>query len=142
MSTYNPAGIPRTASISESKSEETSLLLILLLLLGGLLLFLFFLLLLTLLLDNSSGDTVEVTLAVLRDAAATVLSLLEHTDLLEALADLALNGAGSVAVVRRAVTAALAATVEAGERTDTDVLAEVDVACYGGYTYNINFPSL
>ncbi|KZV84789.1 hypothetical protein EXIGLDRAFT_776157, partial [Exidia glandulosa HHB12029] len=49
-------------------------------------------------LDDGGGDTVEVTLAVLGDAATTVGGELEHADLLERLADLALDVGGGVGV--------------------------------------------
>lgn len=49
---------------------------------------------LLLLVDGGLGDTVQVTLAALGDAAATlVLVNLEDTDLLKGLEDLAVNGA-------------------------------------------------
>lgn len=76
-------------------------------------------------------DTVKITLAILGDAASTVVGLLEDTNLLERLADLALDGRGAVCVVRWAVAAAVAATVELRQGADTDVLAEVDVAGNG-----------
>jgi hypothetical protein len=51
-------------------------------------------------LEGGLGDTVQITLAGLCDAATTfVLILLEDTNLLESLHDLAVDGAGSVSVV-------------------------------------------
>ena len=80
-------------------------------------------------LDGGHGDTVQVTLAGLGDAAATLLLvLLENTDLLERLHDLAVNGSGGVDVVGWAGTAVLWRTVNLPETADTDGLAEVDVA--------------
>ena len=99
------------------------------------LLFLLLFLLLLLLagsLDDGSRDAVEVALAVLRDAAAAVVRLLEHADLLERLADLALDRGGRVRVVRGAVPAAVAAAVELRQRADANVFPEVDVSCDGG----------
>lgn len=84
-------------------------------------------------LNYGSRDTVEVTLTVLGDTAATVIGLLEDTDLLERLADLALHGRRAVRVVRGAVTPAVAATVKLGQGTDADVFPEVDVPCNGSY---------
>jgi hypothetical protein len=76
------------------------------------------------LLNDRGGDTVEVTLAVNGDAATTTGSvLLEDTDLLEGLENLALDRAGGVGVVRGAVTAVGGTTVELLESTNTDVLA-------------------
>jgi len=84
-------------------------------------------------LDGGHGDTVQVTLAGLGDAAATLLLvLLEDTDLLERLHDLAVDGAGGVDVVRWAGTAVLWRAVDLPEAADTDGLAEVDVAGDGG----------
>jgi hypothetical protein len=84
-------------------------------------------------LHGGLGDTVQVTLAGLCDAAATlVLVLLEHTDLLEGLHDLAVDGTGSVNVVRGAHAAVLGGAVGLAEAADTDGLAHVDVAGDGG----------
>ena len=90
-----------------AKTRASRLLLLSLLL--GLLLLLF--LLLALRLHYCSRDTVEVPLAVLGDPATAVVGLLEDADLLERLADLALDGRGRVGVVRGAVAAAVAAAV-------------------------------
>jgi len=99
-------------------------------------LFLLFLLLVLLLslpgsLSDGSGDTVQIPLAVLGDSSSTVLGLFEDTDLLEGLADLALDAGGRITVVRGAVSATVLATVKLGEGTDTDILAEVDVTSDG-----------
>jgi hypothetical protein len=68
--------------------------------------------LLVLSLECCLGDTVQVTLTGLCDAAATlVLVLLEHTDLLESLHDFAVDGAGGIDVVGGARTAILGGTV-------------------------------
>ena len=96
-----------------------------------LLIFILIVLLLFLGLDDRGRDAVEVALAVLGDAAAAVVGLLEHADLLERLADLALDRGRGVGVVRGAVPALVAAAVELGERADADVFAEVDVSCDG-----------
>jgi hypothetical protein len=51
-------------------------------------------------LEGGLGDTVQITLAGLCDAAATfVLILLEDTNLLESLHNLAVDGAGGISVV-------------------------------------------
>jgi hypothetical protein len=84
-------------------------------------------------LHGGLGDTVQVTLAGLCDAAATlVLVLLEHTDLLEGLHDLAVDGTGGVNVVRGTHAAVLGGAVGLAETADTDGLAHVDVAGDGG----------
>ena len=88
-------------------------------------------------LDDRGRDAVEVALAVLRDLAPAVVGLLEHADLLERLADLALHGRGAVRVVRGAVAAAVAAAVQLGERADADVFPEVDVSCDRGCTPDV-----
>lgn len=53
---------------------------------------------------------------------------LEDTNLLERLDNVALDAGGRVAVVAGLDAAAVLGAVELGEGTDTDVLAEVDVA--------------
>lgn len=58
--------------------------------------------------------------------------LLKDTDSLEGLNDGTLDTSGGVTVVTGADTTAVLATVELGEGTDTDVLAEVDVTGDGG----------
>ena len=93
------------------------------------------LILLLLSLDGGLGDTVQITLAGLGDAAATlVVVVLENTDLGEGLADLAVDGAGGVNVVGRARATVLGATVDLAETADTDSLAHVDVAGDSGGT--------
>jgi len=80
-------------------------------------------------LEGGLGNTVQITLAGLCDAAATfVLVLLENTDLLKSLHDLAVDGAGGVGVVGRARAAVLGGTVDLAETANTDGLAHVDVA--------------
>jgi hypothetical protein len=96
-------------------------------------------------LQRRLGDTVQITLAGLGNAAATlVLVLLEHADLLEGLHDLAVDGAGGVGVVRGARAAVLGGAavvsiqfvlmrnrvipVDLPQAADTDGLAHVDVA--------------
>lgn len=80
-------------------------------------------------LDGGLGDAVQVTLAGLGDAAATLVVVgLKDTDLLEGLTDLAVNGSGGVDVVGGAVAAVLGATVDLAQTANTDGLAHVDVA--------------
>lgn len=99
---------------SSRQKKRASLLVILILLLG---------------LSSGLGNTVQITLASLGDAAATLLLiLLEDTDLLERLHDLAVDGAGGIDVVRGARAAVLGGTVSLAETADTNGLAEVDVA--------------
>ena len=95
-----------------------------------LLLFLLLLLLLGLAgsLDNRGRDAVEVTLAILGNAAAAVVGLLQDANLLEGLADLALDRGGCVRVVRGAVPAAVAAAVKLDQGADANVFPEVDVS--------------
>ena len=99
---------------------------------------LFFVFLLTLLvlvllcsLDNGCCDSVQVALTVLANSPATVIGLLEDTDLFQGLADLALDGSGGVCVVRRTVTASVAAAVEFYEFANADVFAKVNMPCDG-----------
>jgi len=75
------------------------------------LLLLFVVLLILCSLNNSRCDSVQVALAVLANSPATVIGLLEDTDLLQGLADLALDGSGGVGVVRGAVATSVAATM-------------------------------
>lgn len=91
------------------------------------------LLLVFLLLDSRPGNAVQVTLAALGDAATALLLVdLDNTDLLEGLQDLAVDLAGGVDVVRGPRAAVLGRAVHLAEATDTDGLAEVDVAGDGG----------
>lgn len=84
--------------------------------------------LLLLSLEGGHGDTVQITLARLGDAAATLLLVeLKNTNLLEGLADLAVNGTGGVDVTAGAGTAVLGGAVDLAQTADTDVLAHVDV---------------
>lgn len=84
--------------------------------------------LLLLSLEGGHGDTVQITLARLGDAAATLLLVeLKNTNLLEGLADLAVNGTGGVDVTAGARTAVLGGAVDLAQTADTDVLAHVDV---------------
>ena len=84
-------------------------------------------------LSGGLGDTVKITLAGLSDAAATLLLiLLEDTDLLQGLHDLAVDGAGGGDVVGRSHAAVLGGTVDLAQTANTDGLAEVDVAGDGG----------
>lgn len=73
--------------------------------------------------------TVQITLAGLGDPATSlVLILLEDTDLLKGLHDLAVNGAGGIDVVGWARTTVAGGAVDLAKTADTDGLAEVDVA--------------
>jgi hypothetical protein len=83
-------------------------------------------------LESGHGDTVQITLAGLGDAAATLVLIdLKDTDLLKRLADLAVDGAGGVNVTAGAGTAVLGGTVDLAKTADTDSLAHVDVAGNG-----------
>lgn len=73
--------------------------------------------------------TVQITLARLCDAAATLLLvLLEDVDLLQSLHDLAVDAAAAGNVVRGARATVLGDTVHLPQTADTDGLAEVDMA--------------
>lgn len=77
--------------------------------------------------------TVQITLAGLCDAAATLLLiLLEHVDLLQSLHDLAVDAAAAGNVVRRSGTTVLGDTVNLPQTTNTNGLPEVDMASDGG----------
>lgn len=79
--------------------------------------------------------TVQITLARLGDAAATLLLvLLEHTDLLKRLHDLAVDGARGIGVVRGAEAPVLGGAVDLAETANADSLPHVDVAGNGGGT--------
>ncbi len=97
--------------------------------------FLLVILLLLISLSSGLGNTVQITLAGLGDAAATlVLVLLKDTNLLEGLHDLAVDGARGVDVLGGARAAVLGGAVDLAEAADTNGLAEVDVAGNGGGT--------
>ena len=98
------------------------------------LIFSFHLLIVFLLLVNGGlGNTVQIPLAALGDAAATlVLVVLEDIDLLEGLEDLTVDGSRGVNVVGGTVAAVLGRAVDLAQTVDTDGLAEVDVTGDGG----------
>ena len=77
-------------------------------------------------------DAVQIPLPVLGDPAATVVALLQNADLLERLADLALDGRGRGRVVRGAVSPVVGSAVQFCERADADVFAQVYVSCDRG----------
>jgi hypothetical protein len=80
-------------------------------------------------LSGGLGNSVQITLAGLGDAAATLLLvLLEDTDLLKSLHHLSVDGAGSIDVLGGAAATVLGSAVDLAETADTDGLAEVDVA--------------
>lgn len=96
--------------------ERQSLLLVLILLLG---------------LHRRLRDSVQIPLTALCDATATlVIVLLQHADLLQRLAHLAVYRAGSVNMVGGAHAAVLLAAVDLAQAADADGLAHVDVARY------------
>lgn len=85
------------------------------------------------LLNRRPGNTVKIPLSTSGDSPSTVLLvMLNNTDLLEGLEDLAVDGAGGVDVVGRCGTAVLGCAVDFAEAADTDGFAEVDVAGYRG----------
>ena len=97
--------------------------------------FLSLLVILLLLVNGGLGNTVQIPLAALGDAAATlVLVVLKDTNLLEGLQDLTVDGARGVDVVGGTVAAVLGRAVDAAETVDTDGLAEVDVTGDGGWS--------
>lgn len=120
--------VPKPAERKTDSAEHLLLILILFLVLV-------FLLSLAGRLNDGGRDAVEVALTVLGNAAAAVVGLLEHADLLKRLADLALNRGRSIRVVRWAVAATVAAAVQLGQGADTDVFPEVDVSCDRGCSF-------
>jgi hypothetical protein len=102
----------------KGRQGDTNLLVILILLLG---------------LSSGLGNTVQITLASLGDAAATlVLVLLKDTNLLKGLHDLAVDGTRGVDVSGGARATVLGGAVDLAEAANTNSLAEVDVAGNGG----------
>ena len=80
--------------------------------------------LLLLSLERGLRKTVQITLTGLCDTAATlVLVVLNDTDLLKRLHDLAVDGSGRVDVVRGAGAAVLGGSVDLAKTADTDSLA-------------------
>lgn len=67
-------------------------------------------------------------MSLLGDLSATVLGLLEDSELLERLDDLSLNGSRAVSVVRGSVSTVDGSSVQLLEGTDSDVLSQVDVS--------------
>lgn len=86
------------------------------------------LLVLLLLVNGGLGNAVQIPLTGLGDATATLLLvLLEDTNLLESLEDLAVDTTGGVNVVGGTRATVFRGAVDLSETTDTDGLAEVDV---------------
>jgi hypothetical protein len=104
-------------------------------------------------LSNLAADAVQVTAAILGDAAATegrqekinihhlivdvsqhlpIWCLFEHTNLLEGLQGLALDSARSISVVGWASTAVNATAIQFAQSTNTDAVAQINVASNGG----------
>jgi hypothetical protein len=80
-------------------------------------------------LSGGLGNSVQITLTGLGDAAATLLLvLLKDTDLLKSLHHLSVDGAGSIDVLGGTAATVLGSAVDLAETADTDGLAEVDVA--------------
>lgn len=103
-----------------------------LLLLLSLLSLLFLVLVFPLSLHNSGCNAVKIPLAVLANPTTPIVGLLKDTNLLERLADLALDRCRAVGVVRGTVAATVTATVELRQSADADILSEVDVSCNRG----------
>lgn len=102
--------------VKESDVGTTNLLVILILVL-------------LLLLGGGLSDTVQITLAGLGDAAATLLLVdLDDANGSQRLQDLAVDGARGVDVLAGAAATVLGSAVDLAETANTDSLAEVDVA--------------
>ena len=77
-------------------------------------------------------DLLKISLSVLGDSSSSVGVVLEDSDLLEGLADVPLDRGRGVGVVGGSDSSSVLASVELGERSDTNVLSEVDVSSDGG----------
>lgn len=84
--------------------------------------------------QSLSGDTVQISLTVLRDSSTTLWRQFDDTDLFQSLQDSSVNGTRSVSVVRWSSTSALGVTVQLVQLTDTDFLSQVDVSSDRGGT--------
>lgn len=91
-------------------------------------------------LNGSLSNSVQISHTALGDSSASLaravlllaVALLQDTELLEGLDDLAVDGTGGVDVVGWAGSAVLGGAVDAAEAAYADGLAHVDVAGYGG----------
>lgn len=90
------------------------------------------------LLNKSHGDTIQITLTILGDLAATLLAGSKHTNLLQGLQDLAVHRRRSIDVVRGARATVHTATVHLAKSTHTNSLADVNVTRNRSYTYGRN----
>ena len=93
------------------------------------------LVILIILLHSGHSNSVQISGTRLGDSSATLASgvvilidLLNNTELLKSLNDLAVDGAGGIDVVVWSRASVLGAAVDLAETADTDGLAEVDVA--------------
>jgi hypothetical protein len=95
-------------------------------------LFVILIVILLLSLGGRLGDTVQISLAGLGDAAATLLLiLLKDTNLFQSLHNLAVDTATGIDVLGRTDTSVLGGTVDLAKAANTDSLAEVDVTGNG-----------
>ena len=79
--------------------------------------------------------TVQITLSALCDATASlILILLQNTDLLKRLHDLAVYASAGIDMVGWTGTTVAGGAMDFAKTTDTDGFAEVDVAGDGGST--------
>lgn len=93
------------------------------------------LVILVILLHGSHSNSVQISGTGLSDSSAALASgvlilidLLNDTELLEGLDDLAVNGAGGIDVVVWSRASVLGAAVDLAEAANTDGLAEIDVS--------------
>ena len=96
---------------------------------------LFIILILLLSLQSLLSDSVQISLPRLRDSPASlVFVLLQDTDLLQRLHDLAIHGPAGIDVMGGTGASILLRAVEFPKTADTDSLSEVNVSCDGGGT--------
>lgn len=96
--------------------------------------------LLVVLLQGLSGDTVQVSLTVLRDSSTTLWVDLNNTDLLQSLQDSSVDRTRSVSMLVWSETSVDGTTVQLVQLTDTNLLSQVDVS--GSRSSSLVEPSL
>lgn len=78
--------------------------------------------------QSLSGDTVQISLTVLRDSSTTLWRDFDDTDLFQGLQNLSVDGTGSIDVLVWSDTSVLSTTVQFVQFTDTNLFSHVDVS--------------
>lgn len=84
--------------------------------------------------QSLSGDTVQISLTVLRDSSTTLWRDFDDTNLFQGLQNPSVDGTGSIDVLVWSDTSVLGTTVQFVQFTDTNLFSHVDVSGNGSGT--------